>query len=937
MRSRRLISVGLIALLTLSIAGVAVSLVPSAGGASAGPSDTFDSNVLDPAKWIATSNGSTVAAANQELEITHPSGSWTKGSLQTATTYDQTATSVQVQMKRAANAGKGGSTFGETSLYLQLDATHYVYFFVASNTLTAWVNKGSGEQNLTPSWPAYNSTSQQWLRFRESAGTLSFEYASGASSPGTWTVLASIPDPFALTAVTYKIIAGSNVASTDIAQFDNVSSTTTGGTTTSGATTTTAATTTTGDTTPPSISAVGAGSVTASSASLSWTTNEASDSQVDYGLTNGYGSSTALNTSLVTSHAQALSGLGANTPYHYRVKSRDAAGNLATSGDFTFTTQAAAGGPPPVIVDTDIFSDADDVGALAIAFGLQLRGEANVIAIGVNTRTSRPSVATTSWKCAAAIAQFYGFGGIPIGSDMPDNGTDTNTVDFVGPCAAFASASTPAPDTAVNVYRRALVGQADGSVVMVGTGYEENLAALLASPADSISPLNGHDLVAQKVKTLVLMGGGYPSRPGENNLQGNPAAAQAVASTWPTKIVWAGYEVGDALLTGRTVSTTHPANSPVRAAYEAFVGPAHSIFSYDLAAVYHAIRPADPLLTEVGPGTNAVNGSGGNTFTPGSGNQFYLTLANANSLDSAIETLLDTLPSSGDTTPPVISAVTAGSVTASGATVSWTTNEASDSQVDYGPTSGYGSSSGLNTSLVTNHAQTLSGLAANTPYHYRVKSRDAAGNLATSGDFTFTTGPGSGSPGGPSDTFDSNFLDPAKWTVITNGSTVAAANQELEITHPSGSWSKGTLQTATPYDQTGKSVQLQLKRAANAGKGGTTYGETSIYLQLDATHYVYFFVASNTLTAWVNKGSGEQNLTPTWPAYNSTNQQWLRFRESAGTFYFEYASGTTSPGTWKTLASIADPFALTAVTFKIIAGSNVASSDMAQFDNVSTL
>ena len=32
-------------------------------------------------------------------------------------------------------------------------------------------------------------------------------------------------------------------------------------------------------------------------------------------------------------------------------------------------------------------------------------------------------------------------------------------------------------------------------------------------------------------------------------------------------------------------------------------------------------------------------------------------------------------------------------------------------------------------------------ISASTLYHYRVKSRDAAGNLATSADFTFTTSP----------------------------------------------------------------------------------------------------------------------------------------------------------------------------------------------------
>ena len=96
----------------------------------------------------------------------------------------------------------------------------------------------------------------------------------------------------------------------------------------------------TSDTTAPTISGVAASSVTSSGATITWTTNENSDSQVDYGLTTSYGSSTTLNTSLVTSHSQALSGLSANTLYHYRVKSKDAAGNLATSGNFTFTTSS---------------------------------------------------------------------------------------------------------------------------------------------------------------------------------------------------------------------------------------------------------------------------------------------------------------------------------------------------------------------------------------------------------------------------------------------------------------------------------------------------------------------------------------------------------------------------------------------------------------------
>src|SRR6266508_3806400 len=94
-----------------------------------------------------------------------------------------------------------------------------------------------------------------------------------------------------------------------------------------------------------------------------------------------------------------------------------------------------------------------------------------------------------------------------------------------------------------------------------------------------------------------------------------------------------------------------------------------------------------------------------------------------------------------DTTAPVISSVAAGSITTTGATITWNTNENSDSQVEYGTDQTYGHSTTLNPALVTVHSQGLSGLTAGTPYHYRVKSKDAAGNLAMSGDFTFTATP----------------------------------------------------------------------------------------------------------------------------------------------------------------------------------------------------
>src|SRR6185437_1088821 len=79
-----------------------------------------------------------------------------------------------------------------------------------------------------------------------------------------------------------------------------------------------------------------------------------------------------------------------------------------------------------------------------------------------------------------------------------------------------------------------------------------------------------------------------------------------------------------------------------------------------------------------------------------------------------------------------------------GATITWSTDKAADQQVDYGTTTSYGQSSTLNSSLTTSHSVTLSGLNPATTYDYQVKSRDNAGNLTTSGNFTFVTTPTNG-------------------------------------------------------------------------------------------------------------------------------------------------------------------------------------------------
>jgi len=137
----------------------------------------------------------------------------------------------------------------------------------------------------------------------------------------------------------------------------------------------------------------------------------------------------------------------------------------------------------------------------------------------------------------------------------------------------------------------------------------------------------------------------------------------------------------------------------------------------------------------------SVNSGGTVTTSSVTSDQTFTLIATYSELTA---TKSITIKNDGDTTPPVISSVTSGSITSSGATITWTTDENADSQVEYGITTTYGSKTTLDTTLVTSHSHAITGLAASTLYHYRVISKDSSGNTATSGDYTFTTTNGGG-------------------------------------------------------------------------------------------------------------------------------------------------------------------------------------------------
>lgn len=128
-----------------------------------------------------------------------------------------------------------------------------------------------------------------------------------------------------------------------------------------------------------------------------------------------------------------------------------------------------------------------------------------------------------------------------------------------------------------------------------------------------------------------------------------------------------------------------------------------------------------------------------NTTMASNGAHTLSAIATDNSNLTATASISVTVSNSTKIIEPVISGVAATAVSSTGATILWTTDEPSSSQVEYGTTSNYGSNSTLNSTPVTSHSVVLSGLQPSTTYDYAVISQDSQGNTDTSGNMVFTT------------------------------------------------------------------------------------------------------------------------------------------------------------------------------------------------------
>ncbi len=153
------------------------------------------------------------------------------------------------------------------------------------------------------------------------------------------------------------------------------------------------------------------------------------------------------------------------------------------------------------------------------------------------------------------------------------------------------------------------------------------------------------------------------------------------------------------------------------------------------------------------------------------------------------------IPIQPDITPPVISNIQSAAG-ATFATITWSTNEFATSTLEYGLTTNYEIATVSESAYVNSHSIEISGLTPQTTYHFRVRSSDAAGNMATSSDQTFTT---STAANLVTDHFNSPSLNTSTWTFINplGDASYSMTGTQLQFSVPGGVnhdvWSAGNL------------------------------------------------------------------------------------------------------------------------------------------------
>lgn len=278
--------------------------------------------------------------------------------------------------------------------------------------------------------------------------------------------------------------------------------------------------------------------------------------------------------------------------------------------------------PKLVIFDTDMGNDIDDALALAALHALAQQGECKVLGVAVSK--DNPFAA----QYVDVVNTYYGFSDIPIGKVV--DGVTPEDRKFIRQVVTAETDGIPrykktiqdnSYELAVPMMRRLLAQQRDHSVVLVMVGFSTNMAQLLESPGDDLSPLKGKDLFKQKVSHVVAMAANFspevqatPTMENrEYNVHRDIPAARQFFHECPVPVLFCGFEIGmELMFPARSFETDYQwcDYHPVVEAYYNYKEMPYDRPSWDQATVLAAVRPEYNYFEESEAGTVTIDEQG---------------------------------------------------------------------------------------------------------------------------------------------------------------------------------------------------------------------------------------------------------------------------------------------------------------------------------------
>jgi len=300
--------------------------------------------------------------------------------------------------------------------------------------------------------------------------------------------------------------------------------------------------------------------------------------------------------------------------------------------------EAQTNKPLPVIFDTDMGPDYDDVGAIALLHAFADRGKAKILA----------TIASTKYDGVAAVLNIFNTYfkkpnipiGVPKGNALTLKDWQHWTDTLIAKYPHAIKTNDEVPD-AVALYRKILAGQKDNSVTIITVGFLTNIANLLQSKPDKYSSLSGKELVKKKVKNLVSMAAKFPAGK-EFNIEKDAVASKYAYEHWEKPVLFSGFEIGEKIKTGLPlVNNNAIQNSPVKDVFALCLPMAkednQGRMSWDETAVLVAIAGDKPFYT-LKPGTIQIATDGSNTWSEKGTNHHHLVEAQ---LPSEVERVIN--------------------------------------------------------------------------------------------------------------------------------------------------------------------------------------------------------------------------------------------------------------------------------------------------------